>query len=387
MMTKKTTFKLSGLAVALAVLIIAVALFAQPGMLIQPVAAQSTFAVMLTDPPVVPAGTTQLNLTYSNLAIHVILEDKTSKWIPLDATGTVNLFSLIDVSQTIATTTVPFNSTVDKVQFTISNVKAEVNSHTYDVTTLTDTFVVNVVNARVNQTTSGVLIDFNPTLVQIQADDINGATVYYYVLVPSANAVIINGISKDHTKVGTIVQLGENNHVRLVKVREEFNQKVTTVSATLTVDGDTTSLSVTLRNDGDVAFKVFGLTLHGEFNAARYPTTEQGFRNRLQDAIIQRIHPDTIPFKISDSSLTPLFGTKYEHAINEENFDYRAAALILQPGETITLSYSGIITLHTEGRFSQNSAIILKPNAGSDYTIQLIGQGFQTYTVTATAQP
>jgi hypothetical protein len=387
MMTKKTTFKLSGLAVALATLIIAVALFAQPGMLIQPVAAQSTFAVMLTDPPIVPAGTTQLNLTYSNLAIHVILEDNTSQWMPLNAAGTVNLFSLINVSKTIATTTVPFNSTVDKVQFSISGVKAEVNSQIYDVTTLSDTFVVNVVNARVNQTLSGVLIDFNPTLVQIQANDVNDATVNYYVLVPSANAVIINGVSKDHIKVGTIVQLGEGNRVRLVKVQEEFNRKVTTVSATLAVDGNTTSLSVTLRNDGNVAFKIFGLTLHGEFNAVRYSATDEGYRGRLQNAIIQRIHPNTIPFKISDSSLTPLFGTNYEHDNNKENFDYRAAALILQPGETVTLSYTGIIALHTEGKHFQNSAMIIKPNAGSDYTIHLMGQGFQTYTVTATTQP
>jgi hypothetical protein len=387
MMTKKTTFKLSGLAVAIGVLIIAVALFAQPGMLIQPVAAQSTFAVMLTDPPIVPAGTTQLNLTYSNLAIHVILEDNSSQWMPLNAAGTVNLFSLINVSQTIATTTVPFNSTVDKVQFSISGVKAEVNKQTYDVTTLSDTFVVNVVNARVNQTISGVLIDFNPTLVQIQANDVNDATVYYYVLVPSANAVIINGVNKDHIKVGTIVKLGEDNRIRLVKVQQEFNKKVTTVSATLSVVDNTTSLKVTLRNDGNVAFKIFGLTLQGEFDAARYQTTDKGHGSRLLNAIIQRIHPDTIPFKISDSSLTPLFGTNYEHDDNKENFDYRAAALILQPGETVTLSYTGIIALHTEGRHSQNPAMIIKPNAGSDYTIHLLGQGFQTYTVTATTQP
>lgn len=385
-MTRKSTMKLSGVAVAVAVLVIAVALFAQPGMFIQTVSAQSTFAVMLTDPPVVPAGTTQLNLTYTNLAIHVILEDNTSQWTPVNAAGTVNLFSLVNVSKTIASTTVPMNSTVDKVQFTISGVKAEINNQTYDVTALSNTFVVNVVNSRVNQTLSGVLVDFNPTLVQIQADDVNGATVYYYVLVPSANAVIINGVNKDHAKVGTIVQLGENNQVRLAKVQQEFNNKVTTVSASLSVKGNDTTLSVTLRNDGNVAFKIFGLTLNGEFNAARYQIKDDNLRGRMENAIIQRVHPDTIPFKISGSSLTPLFGTNYENE-DEGNSGNAASAVILQPGETITLSFTGIIALHTEDKHSQNPAMIITPNVGNDYTIRLMGEGSQTYTVTATAQP
>jgi hypothetical protein len=383
-MTKKSTIKLSGLAVTVAVLIITLALFAQPVVFIQPVKVQSTFAVLLTDPPVAPAGTTQLNLTYTNLAIHVISEDETSQWMPIDAAGTVNLFSLINVTKTIASTKVPMNSTVDKVQFTISDVKAVINNQTFNVTALSDTFVVNVVNTKINQTLSGVLVDFNPTLVQIQANDINDSMVNYYVLVPSANAVIINGVSEDHARVGTIVQLGENNHVRLVKVQEEFNRNITIVSASVAVNGNTTSLSVTLSNDGNVAFKVFGLTLNGEFNAARYSIKGEGFKDRMAGSVIQRIHPDTIPFKITGSSLTPLFGTNDKHDDDEGYFDKGASSIILQPGETITLSFTGIIALHTEDWHLRNPAMIITPNVDANYTIRLMGEGYQTYTVTAT---
>jgi hypothetical protein len=379
MMTKKSTIKYSGAAVGIALLIIATALFANPSTFPTPVAAQSTFTVMLTDPPVVPAGTTQLNLTYTDLSIHVVSPDQTAAWVPIEASGTVNLFSLVNVSQTIAATTVPMNSTVDKVQFTISGITAEVNAHVYNVTALSDTFVVNVANAKINQTLSGVLIDFNPTLVQIQANDANDATVYYYVLVPSANAVIINGVSQDHAKVGTIVQLGENNRVRLARVQEQFNRNVTLISASLGVNGNNTSLSVTLRNDGDIAFKIFGLTLHGEFNAT-HTANGNGLRGRIESYIESRIHPETIPFKISDSSLTPLFG-------NGGNQGNAASALVLQPGETVTVSFSGVIALHLDNRFLQNPTMVLTPSAGSNYTIHLIGEGYQTYTVTAQPLP
>jgi hypothetical protein len=379
MMTKKSTIKYSGAAVGIALLIIATALFANPSTFPTPVAAQSTFTVMLTDPPVVPAGTTQLNLTYTDLSIHVVSPDQTAAWVPIEASGTVNLFSLVNVSQTIAATTVPMNSTVDKVQFTISGITAEVNAHVYNVTALSDTFVVNVANAKINQTLSGVLIDFNPTLVQIQANDANDATVYYYVLVPSANAVIINGVSQDHAKVGTIVQLGENNRVRLARVQEQFNRNVTLISASLGVNGNNTSLSVTLRNDGDIAFKIFGLTLHGEFNAT-HTANGNGLRGRIESYIESRIHPETIPFKISDSSLTPLFG-------NGGNQGNAASALVLQPGETVTVSFSGVIALHLDNRFLQNPTMVLTPSAGSNYTIHLMGEGYQTYTVTAQPLP
>ncbi len=381
MMSKKWPLKYGGAAVAIAALIIAVALIANPSMLPPPATAQSTFAVMLTDPPTVPAGTTQLNLTYTDLSIHVIYPEGNSEWLSLGASGTVNLFSLVNVSQTLAATSIPMNSTVDKVQFTISGVTTVVNAQTYNVTALSDAFVVNVANAQVNETLSGVLVDFNPTLVQIQANDVNDATVYYYVLVPSANAVIINGVSQDHARVGTIVQLGEYNRVRLTRVQEGFNRNITTVSATLGVNGNTTSLSVTLKNDGDVAFKIFGLTLHGEFNATRETTPQgHGWKGRIENFIVQRIHPDTIPFKISGTSLTPLFGTSMEH---ENNQGSGISALTLQPGETVTLTYTGTMALYTENGHSQNPAMVITPNIGSDYTIRLMGEGYQTYTVTA----
>jgi hypothetical protein len=226
-MYKRWTFKYSLAAVIFAVVIIAVSLFANlPNNPLPtvPTAEGATFAVLLTDPPTVPAGTTQLNLTYTDVALHVIYPNGTDEWLPLGASGTVNLFSLVNMTETIATTTVPINSTVDKVQFTIADVTAEINAQTYNVTSLSDTFVVKVANGAVNKTLSGVLIDFNPTLVQIQASDENDTTVYYYVLVPSANALILNDITSAHVKVGNIIQIGENNRVQLKELDNCFSR-------------------------------------------------------------------------------------------------------------------------------------------------------------------
>jgi len=375
-MSRKWTLKYGSAAVLVAIIVIAAALVANPITLDQTSAAP--FLVMLTDPPNVPAGTTVLNLTYTDISLHVTYPNGTALWLPVNASGTVNLFSLVNMSQTIASTTVPSSSLVDKIQFTIADVDAVVNGAMYNVTALSDTLVVSVANSQVNQTLSGVLVDFNPTLVQIQATDANGTLVYYYVLVPSATAMIISDLSREQIKVGTIVELGQNHRAKLVHVVEEFSNKVTIISASLSVNGNVTTLSVTIKNEGNVAFRVFGLTLHGEFNATR--TYE---KDRKHEHINEMIHPDTIPFKVNGSSLIPLFGDKEDHKHGHGHEDMEFFSLALQPGQNVTLSFSGVIALQPEKDIMKHPPIVVTPIVGGNYTLRLMGEGFQTFNVTA----
>ena len=376
-------------AVLVAIVVIAVVLYANPLSFTPDQTSATSFLVMLTDPPTVPAGTTILDLTYSNVSLHVTYPNGTALWLPVNASGTVNLFSLVNMSQTIASTTIPTGSAVDKIQFTIADVDAVVHGVMYNVTALSDTLVVSVKNSKVNQTLSGVLIDFNPTLVQIQATDANGTLVYYYVLVPSATATIIGDLSKEQIKVGTIVQLGENNRVKLVHVVEEFSKNVTIVSASLSVNGNVTTLSVTIKNDGNFTFRVFGLTLHGEFNATR--TWEKKEDDDMDDEIVEKIHPNTIPFKLNGSSLIPLFGDRDDHQHDDdhehggEHEDMELSSLALQPGQSVTLSFSDVIALQPEKDIMKHPAMVVTPIVGGNYTIRLMGEGFQTFDVTATS--
>jgi hypothetical protein len=376
-MSEKWILKYGLAAVLMAIIVIAVFLFANPPSSVTPNQSSvgTSFLVMLTDPPTVPAGTTMLNMTYTDVSLHVLFTNGTSVWLPVGGSGMVNLFSLVDMSQTIASTTIPNDSQVNMIQFNITDVKAEVNGTTYNVTALSNTLVVSVANSHVNESLSGVLVDFNPTLVQIQATDANGAIVYYYVLVPSATAVIISDLSREQVKVGTIVELGENNKAKLVHVVEEFTKNVTIVSASLSVKGNVTNLNVTVMNEGSLTFRIFGLTLHGEFNATR--TWTGGMMDGMR---IEKIHPDTIPFKVNDSSLIPLFGTGNER--DEDFEDLKFYPLTLQPGQNVTLTFSGVIALQPE-MMMEHPPIVVTPIVGEDYNIRLMGEGFETYSVPA----
>ena len=378
-MSGKWTLKYGLAAVLVAIVVIAVFLFANPmsSLTPSPTSASASFLVMLTDPPTAPAGTTVLNLTYSNVLLHVAYPNETSEWLNVTASGTVNLFSLVNVSQTIASTTIPNGTAVDKIQFTIASVEAEVNGTLYNVTALSNTLVMSIANSQVNQTLSGVLVDFNPTLVQIQATDSNGTLVDYYVLVPSATATVMTSLSQEQIKVGTIVELGQNDREKLVRVVEEFSKNVTIVSASLSVQGNATSLSVTLMNEGNVSFRIFGLTLHGEFNATRTWETKGKMGEMMRDVIVERIHPDTIPFKVNGSSLIPLFGS------DDEGMEI--SSLTLEPGQNATLSFSGVIALQPDMSIMKGPAMVVTPIVGDTYTVRLMGEGFQTFNVNATS--
>ena len=86
-MSGKWTLRYGSAAVFTAIVIIAAALIANPTLLPNPTFGKANFTIMLTDPPTVPAGTTVLNLTYSNLSLHVTYPNETTEWLPVDASG------------------------------------------------------------------------------------------------------------------------------------------------------------------------------------------------------------------------------------------------------------------------------------------------------------
>ena len=383
-MNGKWTLKYGLAAMLVAVVVIAAVLVANPLSSLAPgqKSPAGSFLVMLTDPPTVPAGTTMLNLTYSNVTLHVV-NGGTSSWMAVSASGTVDLFSLVNMSQTIASASIPIGSIVDKIAFTIVSVDAKVNGTVSPVTALSSTLVISIANSKVNESLSGVLVDFNPTLVMIQATNATGSTVNYFVLVPSATATIVTSLSRAQVKVGKIVELGQNNREKLVRVVESFSQDLTIANASLSIYGNVTSLSVTLKNDGPISFRISGLTLHGKFNVT---VMEMGSSRALKSMILA----GTIPFRVNGTSLVPFLGVDTASMVTH--------GLILKPGQNVTLTFSGVLgfkrvyvpVIGPPGTAEPMVPvlvlpIVVTPIVGNMYTLRLMNEGFQAFNVTATS--
>jgi hypothetical protein len=49
------------------------------------------------------------------------------------------------------------------------------------------------------------------------------------------------------------------------------------------------------------------------------------------------------------------------------------------------LNFSGVIALHTDDDGMKGPAMVVTPIVGENYTIRLMGEGFETFNITATS--
>jgi hypothetical protein len=371
------------MAVAMALAIIGSTLYVNTS--VAPVKGQTNFLVMLTDPPNVPWGTTQLNVTYSGIQLHVVYSDGTSNWVASQESGRVNLISLVNVSQTIASLQLPTGSTVDKLQFTISSAEAKIGGTVYPVTVLSDQLVVTLRATKLNGTQVGALIDLRPTLVEIHATNSTGGHVSYYVLVPSATAIVKSNVQENETRIGARFRLEKHDYRKLWDEYVRASKDVTITSSKLIVNGNETTLTVTLKNNGDDTVAVTGLTLQGDFNVS-YPMASSdqrgwkgwpgGFNNGGHGDINTMYRPTVIPFKISGTSLVPLFGDLSPF------FERDHSRFELEPGQSATLTFQGVIRLYPDLR-GRAPHVAVTPIKDESYTLRVEGQLSQSYQVTA----
>jgi len=63
------------------------------------------------------------------------------------------------------------------------------------------------------------------------------------------------------------------------------------------------------------------------------------------------------------------------------------SSVTIQPGETVTLNFDGVIALYYGWGHGQNPMFTITPIVDDNYTLRLMGEGFQTFTVEATSLP
>jgi hypothetical protein len=409
---------------------------------------------MLTDPPNVPQGTTQLNLSYSGIALYVQFTNGTSKWVHVEGSGTVNLLALVNVSKTIASTSLPNGTEVQKAQFDISSVVATINGTNYNVAPVSNQITISIKNPEaIGQKVSGTLLDLTPTLVQIEGSDSNGTTTHYYALVPSATAIHKSDVGNASSHVGDESKLDVSDSDKLAHA----SNNVTIAGGSLSVSGGITTLSLTIKNTGTENATLSGLVLKGEFNstytclASSSPSSTSGTTttSTTETSTVHGNNTDhkssvdttsttttssathgnssghessqtttsttttatastvthgnssdhgspqdtqhgncaksnggagnrnAIPFWINGTSLAPLFAGNAEHR--------SASSLTVKPGQTVTISFTGTIQMHPQSDQhsddkgeTQQATLTIVPISGTTYTIQLMGEGYQT---------
>jgi len=217
--------------------------------------------VQLTDPPTVPPGTTSLNLTYSGIALLVsepgsnnTVTTTTVAVTPTGGSATVDLLKLQNVSQTIASASLPSGSTIYSATFTVTVISIAINGTSSPVTLATggSSYSVTLAKANVLSGTNALLLDLTPTVVETPAG---------YQLIPSSV-----GIMRPQSEIGP---QSENSGWRGPLTDQDWTNlhnvqgALTANLLTLAVSGNKTTVTVQVGNSGNSSVKLVQIGLQG----------------------------------------------------------------------------------------------------------------------------
>jgi hypothetical protein len=204
------------------------------------------------------------------------------------------------------------------------------------------------------------------------------------MLSPSASAVVVGSVSEAQTKIGCITRMKEKERKYLDEHYKRASDNVTITSSTLSVKGNSTSLSVTMKNIGKSNATLQSLTLQGTFNAtyswavkSRY-SSGKGHGGMGENMPMMKEHPRAIPFKVTGGKLVPLFGDIWQNSKTPN------MKTVLKPGESVTLTYNGVLGIFGDGK-GRAPSIVVTPLKGESYTIHLMAPSDKPFTVTAVA--
>lgn len=226
-----------------------------------PSAAPRSFSapIMITDPAQVPAGTSALVFTYSNVQVNST-GPSGSQWINANGSGSVNLIAVLNRSQVMAYANVTENSTLSQVRLLVNSVKITVNGTSYSVPVSNPQLTLTLSGNTTASVGSGILIDYTPTVSPAW-----NANATVFVRVPSGKAVVTGNInSSTSTNVGFAFPITATAKASLAAV----TPNLTITNATLMASGNRTVVSVTVKNNGNQSVTMSNLVLYGTQNVS-----------------------------------------------------------------------------------------------------------------------
>jgi hypothetical protein len=289
--SKTNVFVSAAVAAIVAVALVAAVLYT--GFLVFPAreGTSGTLSVLLTDPPVLPAGATALYMTYSDMQVHVSDDSNSSGWLNLGASGSINLTSVVNVTETVASSKVQSGS-FNALRFQISSATLTYHGSNYsvDVADSHNVLYVPILGGIqiVNGESAATVVDVMPTVLLLGSEQ---SPTFELLPVAKAFALPTQSIPSLHTGVGDRDDISENQFLKALLGNSRFD--ITAVSLTPTF------LSVTVLNTGNDAlvFRLVALsplsstTSQTNINVAMYgslpaPTTGAFFAVEADGSLV-----------------------------------------------------------------------------------------------------
>lgn len=330
-----------------------------------------TFSIAVTDPPTAPAGVTAAYLTYADVQIHVSHAGNESGWYTIASSGALELFSLVNVSQTIGTVPVPTGE-YNMVKFNVTSATVTYDGKNYTAFVPSGEFRA-AISGGVSVSTaskSGVLLDLTPRIV-----DIGSSSLHEFIISPAVHVFVFphGELTDNEMRVGTRTSLSGSAMAWFGAAHSEDHSNDLNITAVSISAG---ALSFTVKNTGNES-----VLLRAAFVSSEGRSSEIASTMSMATFLIAQ-----------NGSLIPFHG--YMGAMMEGSGDDSVAmslGYLLAANSSATFTYSGLIVFNAPA-CSESQPPCMTPAimtqgvvAGQLYAISVIGDGNSaTTTVTAT---
>jgi len=335
----------------------------------------SLLVVQLTDPPSVPMGTVWLNVTYSSLGLLVgeptgsggQLNPMTLTVTPKGGSATLDLLGLQNVTETIASASIPDGSALYSVTFTVSSISIDVDGTVSPVSLATDgnTFTVTMANVPTLHGTNLALLQLNPVVVNSPDG---------YTLVPSSVGVLRQSEGQGESNIGWRHSLSGDDDNSLMYAKGSLSANLISLSTS----GSTTTMVLQVANTGSTSVNLIAIGVTGAFgimggcqgsSSTTSTTTTTGTSGWNQPWANQNgnwqkfacfmaghwsilafvpVIPASAPATTTSSTSAATCGSG-ELSLLSRGFGGRFGGLSLSPGQCVDLTYTGTISFGDTG--------------------------------------
>ncbi len=319
-----------------------------------------SFAVLMTDPPTVPNGVTDLFMTYNKVGVHIAGDSNDSGWQILTESGTIDLMQSINVSQTIASANLQNGEKLNALGFNITSVIVTYNNgtttgnYTADLVYGQSRLFVPIPGGIIINTSEdqAVMIDMTPKVLLL-----GSPSDPTFAFLPSAVGYVIPNAevsAQSHLFIGERIRFQNSPQWGQWWRSILDNTSFAVQNVVLAPNG----LSITVKNTGSVSivFHFAAVTSDVSISGGSMPAPA------ISDIFV--VEPSGALAQLNTSSASAMLA------------QIGAAGYLLAPGASVTFTYSGSVSIGMQSYYATALGITHPVVSGTNYIVRLFGNGF-----------
>ncbi len=226
-------------------------LYLNPG---TPISEYTTVYVRITDPPIIPKGTSSINITYSEISLQVRNSTGTS-WINSSEDGSINLLALQNQTETVSSIDLPSGTTPVALGMNITSGSITINGTEY---------LMDIVSPRINSTIGNLSAlpgskSFSAILSMassVSPSFAGNSTSFFFRAFPTS--VLLSG-QPSSSGIGSISRLNSSEAAAIAS----YTPEIEILSSSLSVEGNSTFISATIKDNSSAPVVLEMLALSG----------------------------------------------------------------------------------------------------------------------------